>query len=157
MNFKTFSFSQSNMLLGQLMFSWQIPFNYSTTWETCLTAFLAHSFLADIKHSFTWWSLNCLSLVGVLSVKKYAKISLQMVSPDGLSKTHTYGVYMATKHNPVSKEIVWPEQRLVISLKILNCSAISHIRRQLEGTLTDCEYWFFIFPCMWIFNYCFST
>lgn len=63
-----------------------------------------------------------------------------MVSPDGLSKTHTYGVYMATKHNPVSKEIVWPEQRLVISLKILNCSAISHIRRQLEGTLTDCEY-----------------
>lgn len=93
------------------------------------------------KHHFTRWSLNCLSLVGVLSVKtKYAKISLQMVSPDGLSKTHAYGVYMAIKHNPISKETVWPEQRLVISWKRQSCSSISHVRRQLDGTLTDCKY-----------------
>lgn len=32
-------------------------------------------------------------------------------------KTHAYGVYMATKHSPVSKETVWSEQRTVISLK----------------------------------------
>ena len=59
-----------------------------------------------------------MSLAGVLSVKKnHAKISLQMVSPDGLSKTHTYGVYMATKHYPISMETVWLEPRMVIRLK----------------------------------------
>lgn len=62
-----------------------------------------------------------------------------MVSPDSLSKTHSCGVYMATKHNPISKEIVWLEQRLVISLKRQRCSSISYIRRHFEGALAECK------------------
>lgn len=85
-----------------------------------------------IKLFVSGWCFKC--------EKKYAKTSLQMVSPDGLSKTHAYGVYMTTKHNPSSKETVWMEQRLVISPKIQSCSSISYIRRQLEGTSPDSKY-----------------
>lgn len=62
-----------------------------------------------IKLFVSGWCFKC-------EKKKYAKTSLQMVSLDGLSKTHAYGVYMTTKHNPISKEQRL-EQRLVVSLK----------------------------------------